>query len=788
MPAYGGLLAAALAVMTAGIAGPARVRKAAASRAVQALAVAVAAFALCGVRAAHFAGQALSLALEGQDVVIAGTVDAMPQRTALGLRFRLAVDTAARADGTAVALPPLIELGWYAAADPGAAGSPTGAGSGLPDLRAGERWRLTARLKAPHGARNPHGFDVELWAWEQGIQAQGSVRAGRRDPPPVRLAAAGWHRPVEQARQATRDAIYARLAPAAEDSADTISARRRAAGVVAALVVGDQRAIDRADWELFRTTGVAHLMSISGLHVTMFAWIAAAVVGRLWRRVPRLCRAAPAPHAALVGGVLLAAAYATFSGGGLPAQRTVLMLATVAALRLSGRDWPWPPIWLAACAAVVLADPWALLQAGFWLSFVAVGVLFATDSGAPRSGGTGVGGRFSSYLVRLLREQCVVTLALAPLTLLLFGQTSAVGLLANLVAIPWVTLVVTPLALLGIAAPVLWSAAALAVQALSGGLAVLAAWPGAVISLPAAPVGAAVLGGGLLCLRVPPALRLLGAAPLIPVLLWPSARPAPGSVELLAADVGQASAVLVRTAQHALLYDTGPRYATDGDAGQRVLVPLLQSLGVRLDTVVVSHRDSDHAGGAPAVLAQQPAATLISSVERGHPLEQLRPVTRCTAGQQWEWDGVRFTVLHPQPQDYERSVKSNAVSCILRIDAQDGGSALLTGDIEHKQEDALVAAGAPLASHLLLSPHHGSKGSSSTPFLAAVAPAVVMVQAGYRNRFGHPAPETLARYRAQGSAVFATPACGAARWSSASPTVVRCERQTAARYWQHRPS
>ena len=249
-----------------------------------------------------------------------------------------------------------------------------------------------------------------------------------------------------------RDAILTRVAD------------QQAAGVIAALVTGDQNAIDRADWDVFRATGVAHLMAISGLHITMFAWLATWGVAVLWRRSARLMLWWPAPHAGLAGGVLLATAYAVFSGWGVPSRRTVWMLAVVGFLRLAGRRWPWPFVWLAACAVVVMLDPWALMQAGFWLSFVAVAVLFAAGS-TTGAGPSGIAGR----LARMAREQSAVTLGLTPLTLLLFQQVSLVGLPANAVAIPWVTLVVTPLAMLGIAIPPLWDVAAWAVQGLSMG-------------------------------------------------------------------------------------------------------------------------------------------------------------------------------------------------------------------------------------------------------------------------------------------------------------------------------
>ena len=747
--------------------------------AAMACAAALVVFALTGLRASHFATGALNPALEGRDILVTGVVAAMPQPIDAGLRLRLAVESASLA-GAPVQLPAWIDLGWY-----------HGVLQEAPELaqlqrqpqrlRAGERWQMAVRLKAPHGARNPHGFDYELWLWEQGVQATGYVRAGQRDVPPRRIEAT-WRHPVEQARQTVRDAIFDTLAP---DITDAL--RVRLAGVVAALVTGDQRAIDRADWDVFRATGVAHLMSISGLHITLFAWLAAAVVQALWRRSQRLCLALPAPSAALIGGVLLAALYALFSGWGVPAQRTVLMLATVGLLRLGGRRWPWPQVWLLACAVVVVPDPWALQQPGFWLSFVAVAVLFATDTVAGGAIRTGVRGRFLS----LLREQWVVTLALTPLGLLLFGQVSLVGLLANVLAIPWVTLVVTPLAFAGVVWAPLWQAAAWGVQGLAWVLQWLAAWPWAQVWVPAAPLWAGmagVAGGVLLALRLPWQVRALGLPLLLPVLLWQDARPVPGRFELLAADVGQGNAVLVRTATHTLLYDAGPRYSRVSDAGARVLVPLLRALGERVDVLMLSHRDSDHTGGAFAVLAQQPQARLTGSIAGDPTLQALGPAAPCLAGQRWQWDGVDFELLHPLPDTMGKGPqgqRSNALSCVLRVVDAHGTAALLAGDIEAAQEQALVARGAALQADVLLVPHHGSKTSSSAPFLDAVQPRTALVQAAYRSRFGHPAPEVLQRLRERGIAVVESPRCGAATWASAQPDRVGCERQDRMRYWQH---
>ena len=787
-----------------------------------------AAFALVGLRASHFDAQRLDPALEGQDLQVVGVVRDLTQSNATGLRFRLQVESAQRG-AQAVQLPPRMDVGWYSGL------APRGAAAELADwelqrqpqdMRPGQRWQFTLRVKAPHGSRNPQGFDYELWLWTQGVQATGYVRAGARDAAPVFLGDT-WAYPVAALRQQVRARILTQVADP------------QAAGLIAALVVGDQAAIERADWDVFRATGVAHLVSISGLHITMFAWGAMAAVGWLWRRSQRLCLWLPAPTAALAGGVLLALAYALFSGWGVPAQRTCVMLMVVAALRILGLRWPWPQVWLLAFCAVVASDPWALLQAGFWLSFVAVGVLFASDPGQQRTDQPQPHKRLPAAHVdprdqldtvdmqqvpegntkplwprwlsaslqalrRLLGEQWTITLALAPLTVLLFGQMSVVGLLANLLAVPWVTLVLTPLAMLGLLAAPVWGLAALAVDALMALLQTLAAWPGAVLVLAPPPLwlaALATLGGLLLVLPGPWSLRLLGLPLLLAVPLWQAPAPAVGEFELLAADVGQGNAVLVRTAQHALLFDAGPRYSLESDAGHRVLVPLLQATQTRLDRLVLSHRDTDHVGGAAAVLVTQPQADMLTSLSADHPLQVGRTAQRCEAGQAWAWDGVRFEVLHPRAQDYEAQPppKPNALSCVLRISGS-ASSALLAGDIERAQEAELVdrmtqSEGASgLRSTVLLAPHHGSKTSSSAEFLAAVQPAVVLVQSGYRNRYGHPAPEVMARYRALGAGLAApqtleivdSPHCGAFTWQSALPHNGVCARAQGLRYWHHR--
>jgi competence protein ComEC len=741
------------------------------------LAVATIVFAQISGRALVFQAHALSPELQGHDLHLTGVVSAMPQVTAAGLRFPMRVEQA-RLDGALVRLPPRLLLGWYGDGWRQDGGEDDAAASHRPPpVVAGERWQMVVRLKAPHGNLNPFGFDYELWMWINGWQASGYVRGTPTDGTSVRLGQT-WQYPVEWARQRVRERIAVRLG------------QERQTGWIAALVTGDQNAIEQADWDVFRATGVAHLMAISGLHVTMFAWLAGAVAAAVWRRSARCCLAFPAPHAALLAGLLLATLYAVFSGWGVPSRRTVWMLAWISLLRLSGRRWPWPLVWLTAADLVLLIDPWALTQAGFWLSFVAVGVLFASGVTVQQAGSPGL----SARAVAMLREQAVITLALSPLVLLLFGQVSLVGFAANLVAIPWVTLIVTPLAMAGVVWAPLWDLAGWAVGLLAIWLQWLAHLRWATLTLALAPLGlgaVAVVGGVLLVLRLPSALRLAGAALVLPALLWQHPRPAHGQFALLFADVGQGNAVLVRTASHVLLYDAGPKYSRETDAGQRVLVPLLQAMDLQLDMLLLSHRDTDHVGGADAVLAQQPAATLRSSLSPDHDLNLQGRGQRCEAGQHWRWDGVDFEVLHPRASDYGRVAKPNAMSCVLRISAVGAAghaatSALLVGDIEAAQEARLVADAAPkLAADLLLVPHHGSKTSSSAAFLDAVAPRIAFVQSGYRNRFGHPAPEPMARYHQRSIVVADSPHCGAMHWSSASPLVVHCERMAKRRYWHH---
>ena len=634
-------------------------------------------------------------------------------------------------------------------------------------LRPGERWQLTVRLKRPHGNANPHGFDYEAWLLERNIRATGYVRQN----PPQRLDEMVW-RPdyvVERLRLGVRDS-FATLLPA--DNYPW-------AGILVALVVGDQRAIQGDLWTTFNRTGTTHLMSISGLHVTMVAALFGLLAGSVWRRIPALALRLPAQRAALLAGCLAAFFYVLLAGFAVPAQRTLYMLLVAALAMGSGRVVAPSRTLSLALLVVLLIDPWAVLAAGFWLSFGAVGALLYVGSAVVGESG-GWRQRIRSWGV----VQWAATLASLPVLLLVFQQFSLVSPLANALAIPVVSFVVTPLALLAAVIP-WWPIAALA-HAVLGWLMVFlewcATWP--VWLAPAPPLWAAVVAGlGVAICLLPRGMpgRLLGVALLLPAIFWPVARPAAGEAWVTVLDVGQGLAVVVRTRDHTLIYDPGPLYSAESDAGQRVVVPYLRSLGIdAVDVLMVTHRDSDHAGGMASVQSALAVGKVLSSLGDG-------AGEPCRNGQNWDWNGVRLTVLHPAAEDYAEQRKSNNLSCVLRIEAG-GKRMLLTSDIEARDEAAMLQRDpAALAADVLLVPHHGSRTSSTPAFIAAVGAQHAVIPVGYRNRFGHPKAEVLERYEAAGMNLWRTDRDGALRVAlDPQGTSISAWRDERRRYWQGR--
>jgi competence protein ComEC len=739
------------------------------------LGVALLGFAWAGGLAHWRMLDALPAEWEGRDVEIVGVVTDLPQQFERGVRFGFDVERAS------APVPSRIALSWYRQIPPLAdeEGDMEAAPAGmLPLPRAGERWRFAVRLKRPHGSLNPHGFDYEGWLFERGIRATGYVRkapqAARLETRPASFAGA-----VGQLREAVRTRILRTLP------------EHPFAGVIAALAVGDQQAISPELWRLFAATGITHLMSISGLHVTMVGGLAAWLVFALWRRSPRWPLVWPAQKAAAAAGFLGAFGYALLAGFGVPAQRTLYMLGVMVAALLSGRSLAAPQVLGAALLLVLLLDPWAVLSAGFWLSFGAVALLFHIADGR-------LGRRH--WLVEWGRAQWAVTLGLIPALLALFQQFSLVSPFANAIAIPLVSLAVTPLALLGSLPGFGWAlelAHALLVPLLDG-LTWFATLPGALWQQHAPPVWAvplALLGAFWLLLPRGFPARALGLAAFLPLFFVAPQRPAEGEIALTLLDVGQGQAVHVQTANHDLIYDTGPDFGASGqgaDAGSRILVPYLRAAGVqRLDALVVSHADRDHAGGMDALLASVPVGDFVTSIQKSA-LAGRRDARPCIAGEAWEWDGVHFRFLHPTADDYERKLPTNAMSCVLKIESKQGaagaaGSVLIPGDIEGKPEAELLArGGAALRADVLVAPHHGGKKTSSPQFVAAVGAREVLFPVGYRNRFGHPHPAVLERYAASGAHIRRTDAGGALMLRlGAAGMKVSQTREQRRRYWHN---
>jgi len=706
---------------------------------------------------------ALPAEWEGRDIAVVGVVAGLPQAYERGVRFEFDVE---RVLTSRARVPRRIVLSWW--------GSPVrdDQPAGLPALAAGERWELTVRLKRPRGTANPHGFDYEAWLLERNLRATGYVRpkgANRRLDGTVHLPAY-W---VERVREQVRARIRAALPDAPY------------AGVITALAIGDQRAIPPEQWQTFTRTGVNHLMSISGLHVTMVSGLVFALFGGLWRRVPRLALALPAPKAAALAGLAAAFFYALLAGYAAPAQRTVYMLAVVAVALWLGVIESASVVLCIALLVVVLIDPWAVLAPGFWLSFGAVAViLYVTTNRAARE----------HWLLAWGRVQLAVTLALIPPLLALFQQVSIVSPLANAVAIPVVSLLVAPLSLIGVALPMdlVLKCAHLAMHGCMALLEWLAALPDAVWQQHAPPAWSIVVAVAALALLLAPRglpgrwLGMIGLAPLFVVA--PGALRA-GDVEVVVLDVGQGVSALVRTQHHALLYDAGPQFGPGADSGSRTIVPYLRAAGVRrLDGLIVSHDDDDHWGGAGSVLQALPVDWLLTSLPDLDPLVvQADPGLRCAAGQSWEWDGVRFDVLHPARESYsDPTVRDNDRSCVVAVGAP-GGRVLLPADIERRSEELLLRnERGLLRADVLLAPHQGSRTSSIPQFVAAVGPSVVVFPVGYRNRFGHPHREILRRYAESGARIYRTDRDGAVTIAirASGAISVTPHRAIYRRYWQ----
>lgn len=632
------------------------------------------AFFLLGLAWACFSAQRalddrLMPALDGQTRWLEGRVSGLPQQSSGVVRFELS-DSRSRQDR----LPQRIRMSWQ----------------GGPPVRSGERWRLAVTLKRPSGLLNFQGFDQEAWLLAQRVGATGSVKDGQRLAP---------------ARHAWRDGVRQQLL--------AVDARGREAGL-AALVLGDGSGLAAEDWRILQDTGTVHLLVISGQHIGLlsgliYAWVAGLARYGCWpRRLPWLPWACGLAFAA-------ALAYGLLAGFAVPVQRACVMVGLVLLWRLRFRHLGiWWPL-LLALNAVLLLEPLASLQPGFWLSFAAVAVLLLAFSGR-----LGPWRAWQAWT----RAQWLIAIGLFPLLLILGLPISLSAPLANLFAVPWISLLVLPLAL-------------------AGTLLLTVPW----------------LGSGLLLLAVFPPRES------IPL----------GQVAVEQLDVGQGLSIVLRTRNHVLLYDAGPRVG-DYDLGERVVLPALRKLGVgQVDLMLLSHADADHAGGAAAVARGLPVLRVVGGETQGLPA--FLGTQACISGEQWEWDGVVF-----QLWQWADARNGNAKSCVLQVQAN-GERLLLTGDIDREAERALLATPLAVATDWLQVPHHGSRSSSSWPFVQQLAPKAVLISRGRGNGFGHPHPQVVARYQYLRSTLYDSAEQGAVRLrlgAFEAPVMARSQR----RFWR----
>jgi len=704
--------------------------------------IAALAFAYAQARAWWRLQSALPVACEQQVITVQGDIVSVPERDARGQHVDVAI---VRSFNPSCPLPAKVRLNLYEQSYRGDAEKPVAV---MPRLQAGERWQFSVRLKRPHATRNPHGFDYAAWCLANQIGASGSIIT---KAPMHRLQALVWQ-PA---------ALIARWRASVGDRIERILGTTPASTVVRALVIGDDSQITRTDWQLFVDTGINHLVSISGLHITMLASLGYLCTGWLWRLRPRWALRLPSTLAASAGGALVAVAYSALAGFSIPTQRTLYMLLTVLAMLSLKHRLPFSWILCVAMWVVLLLDPWAVMAPGFWLSFSAVAILAFAMGGRLRP---------ARWWQAAMHTQWIITLAFVPVLVMLFNQLSLVSPLANGLAIPLVSLGVVPLAIAGAVLPfdflLQWAAGLW--QVCAHALVWLHQLPWAVAYLATPPMWAWLLAMlGTLVWLMPRGwpLRWAGLLFWLPLCLPVSSSLQPGQMRVTVLDVGQGLSVLVQTAQHAMLYDAGPAYNAQSDAGQRIVLPYLRHLGLRqLDLAVVSHDDNDHVGGMASVLsgiaAKQIVSSLTSDASFFTQLQQIHsasgipasaiPRIACHAGQQWQWDQVSFNVLYPTPS-LAPEVKDNDKSCVIQV-VSAHGSVLLTGDIEQYAEHVLLESSPEaLRSNVMTMPHHGSKTSSSPAFIRQVQPEIAIATVGYRNRFGHPKPEVMARYQALGS-------------------------------------
>lgn len=655
---------------------------------------------------------------EATDARITATVVGLPQDAGNHTRFTVRIR-----DGSSAAGVRRAELRWY-----GAPARP----------RTGERWRLTVTLQPPRGRLNPGGFDEERWLVTRRVDATGTVHRGQR------LTSSGY------GIDPLRSAISVRLRAA-------VNARGPGA-MLAALAVGDRRFLDAGTWDALLATGTNHLVAISGLHVGLAGGLGLLVATAAWRRISACAERVPAPVAGAVAGLATAAAYAALAGFTIPTQRALLMLAVPLVAMMARRPVRPVAVLVFAAAGVLVLDPFAPLDPGFWLSFAAVAVLGVLV--------TGRGGASPWWRWPLVQVQLAAVIA--PMTLLLFNHVAPLAPLANLFAIPLVGFFAVPLALAA-------TAACAVAPGVAGFLAEWCAWTlwlfleavrglaslGSAVDLPAAPSGPAAWGLVLVAVALvlaPGALpgRLLALPLLAAALTAPSAPVARGQARITVLDVGYGHASVVKTASGRVLVDTGPA----GRALEGLLAP--DAPGAE-DHLVLTRDRAGHRGGTTALPEPLPAKV--------H--DALDPQGTCARGAAWDAGGVHFRFLDPD---------LGVAGCVLLVTTERHRWLFATGV---EPDDRPAWRETPAVDGVVL-PAGGHGEAVTRAMLSALQPRIAVLSVDADNRYGLPHPETLARLRRHGVAMAVTGTAGAVTAVLGSKLEVIRARDRAG-WWNRRP-
>lgn len=694
----------------------------------------------------------------GKKVRVTGLIDSIPRVKKNSMRFEYLIDSIDQ-----IARKPVRVLMFHYSYT-----------QNFPPIRVGERWELEVRLKQPRGFWNPGSFDYEAWLLQHRIQWTGTLvpidKFSENKHKKLNTLVKGKAKSIKIKKlyqwsinkiQIARSKIETGISAVLHQEQDKFLT-----GLIEALVTGKRENILEESWATMRATGTNHLFSISGLHIGLIGGMFYRLTSLLWKICLPLSLSIPSTQASCLVAWLGALGYSLLSGMALPVQRAIIMMSVFTFAYVRREYFSIWKNWSTALLVMLVYDPLIVLSESFWLSFSAVSIIFY-----------GTGGRlYIKHPLNRLRRfweqwgrtQWIVSFGLAPITILFFRQIAFLSFFVNLIAIPWVGCFVLPFCMSGALVYLVWQKLG-SLLIFTGAKSLSILWKVLVqienlsiaqgfLSIDNVWVFLNTMLGVLLLLSPKkfPGRPYLGVIFFFPIFLTKSPAPKEAEFWITLLDVGQGLSAVIRTKNHVLVYDTGPKLGMFSDTGKTVLLPYLRFLKIRhIHTLVISHGDNDHSGGLHSVLKGSHVHSLLSSQpERLH-----SPLAKpCYNGQQWVWDGVKFEVLHPSLNS--KTLTNNDNSCVLYVTNQ-VHSVLLPGDIHRKGEKILLKNHPDLKSTVLISPHHGSKTSSSVAFVKTVQPRYLLFPVGAHNRFGFPHASVVLRYIQQNCKIYSTAQKGA---------------------------